>query len=65
LLADARESWDNCGDVHDSIERAVKLNAPMSLRDGGIIREGYHAGIDELRKASMEGKGWIASLETK
>jgi DNA mismatch repair protein MutS len=63
LLADARESWDNCGDVHDSIEGAVKLDAPMALRDGGIIREGYHAGIDELRKASTEGKGWIASLE--
>ena len=37
----------------------------MSLRDGGMIREGYHAGVDELRKASTEGKGWIASLEAK
>jgi DNA mismatch repair protein MutS len=30
-----------------------------------MIREGYHAGVDELRKASTEGKGWIASLEAK
>jgi DNA mismatch repair protein MutS len=65
LLADARGSWDNCRDVHDAIEQAIKLDAPISLRDGGIIREGYHAGIDELRKASTEGKGWIASLEAK
>ena len=65
LLAGVRESWDDCRDVHDAIEQAVKPDAPMSLRDGGVIREGYHAGVDELRKASTEGKGWIASLEAK
>ena len=65
LLAGARESWDDCRDVHDAIEQAVKPDAPMSLRDGGMIRERYHAGVDELRKASREGKGWIASLEAK
>ncbi len=65
LLAAVRDSWDDCRDVHDAIEQAVNPDAPMSLRDGGIIREGYHAGIDELRKASTEGKGWIASLEAK
>ncbi len=65
LLAAVRESWDDCGDVHDAIEQAVKPDAPMALRDGGVIREGYHAGVDELRKASTEGKGWIASLESK
>lgn len=65
LLADVRESWDDCRDVHDTIEQAIKPEAPMSLRDGGVIQEGYHAGVDELRKASTEGKGWIASLEAK
>jgi DNA mismatch repair protein MutS len=65
LLTAVRESWDDCRDVHDSIEQAIKPEAPMSLRDGGVIREGYHAGIDELRKASTEGKGWIAALEAK
>ena len=65
LLADLRDSWDDCRDVHDAIEQAIKQDAPMALRDGGVIREGYHAGVDELRKASTEGKGWIASLEAK
>jgi DNA mismatch repair protein MutS len=65
LLTNVRESWDDCRDVHDAIEQAIKPDAPISLRDGGLIREGYHAGIDELRKASTEGKGWIASLEAK
>lgn len=65
LLADLRTSWDDCRDVHDAIEQAIKQDAPMALRDGGVIREGYHAGVDELRRASTEGKGWIASLEAK
>lgn len=65
LLAELRASWDDCRDVHDAIEQAIKQDAPMALRDGGVIREGYHAGVDELRKASTEGKGWIASLEAK
>ena len=56
---------DDCRNVHDAIEQTIKPDAPMSLRDGGIIREGYHPGVDELRKASTEGKGWIASLEAK
>ena len=65
LLTDLRESWDNCQDVHDAIEQAINPNAPMSIRDGGLVREGYHSGVDELRKASTEGKGWIATLEGK
>jgi DNA mismatch repair protein MutS len=65
LLADVRESWDDCRDVHDAIAQAVKPDAPMALRDGHVIREGYHAEVDELRKASTEGKNWIASLEAK
>jgi DNA mismatch repair protein MutS len=65
LLTDIRESWDDCRDMHDAIEQTIKPNAPMSLRDGGIIREGHSAEVDELCKASTEGKGWIASLEAK
>ena len=65
MLTALRESWDDCHDVQELIEQAVNPDAPMSIRDGGIIRAGYHAGVDELRKASTEGKGWIASLEAK
>lgn len=65
LLAAVRESWDDCRDVYDAVEQAIKPDAPLSLRDGGTIREGYDPMVDELRKASTEGKGWIASLEAK
>ena len=65
MLTEVRESWDNCRDAQDLIEQAISPDAPISSRDGGMIREGYHAGVDELRKARTEGKGWIASLEAK
>lgn len=63
LLAERRDSWDDCRDLFDAIEQALDPDAPLSLRDGGLIRAGFHPGVDELRKARTEGKGWIATLE--
>jgi len=65
LLAGFKHSWDNAQDVYDLIEQAILPEAPPSSRDGGLIKEGYHAGVDELRKAGREGKGWITALEAR
>ena len=65
LLAERRESWDECRDLYELIEQAIDPDAPFSVRDGAVIRSGYHPDVDELRKARTEGKGWIASLEAK
>jgi DNA mismatch repair protein MutS len=65
LFVDARASWDDGRDLHDLIEHAIQPNAPSSVRDGNLIKEGYHAGVDELRKATKEGKQWIAGIESK
>jgi DNA mismatch repair protein MutS len=65
LLVERRDQWDDSRDLYDLIEQAIDPDAPLSIRDGGIIRSGYHPGVDELRKAHMEGTGWIAALEVK
>ncbi|HJT19633.1 MAG TPA: DNA mismatch repair protein MutS [Nitrospira sp.] len=65
LLRSVRDDWDDCRDLEELIEQAIHPDAPISVADGGVIREGYHAGVDELRKARTEGKTWIATLETK
>lgn len=65
MLKNLAGVWDNAIDIHDLIDRAIDPEAPLSSRDGGIFHDGYHAGVDELRKASKEGKGWIAALEVK
>lgn len=65
LLAGQRDQWDDCRDLSDLIEAAIDPDAPLALRDGNVIRAGYHPGVDELRKARAEGKDWIVALETK
>jgi DNA mismatch repair protein MutS len=51
--------------VKDLIQNAVIDSPPISLKDGGIIKEGYHAEADELRNISRKGKDYIAELEAK
>lgn len=65
LLCDVRASWDNAQDLYDLIERAIRPDAPLSIRDGNTITDGYDPTIDELRKTSREGKNWIAAIEAK
>ena len=63
LLADLRARIDPLHDVVELIGRAIVDDPPFVLREGGLIRSGYHAELDELRRISREGKGWIARLE--
>jgi DNA mismatch repair protein MutS len=65
LLTKQRLQWDDCRDLYDVIESAISPEAPMALREGNVIQAGYHAGVDELRKARAEGKDWMAELEAK
>ncbi len=73
LLGEARseelrgvyDGLDPLGDLYDLIKRAIDPEAPISVTDGGIIRTGYHADVDELRSAKTEGKNWIAQVEQR
>ena len=64
-LREIGSSMDECSELREDIERAIVDDAPVSVRDGGVIRSGYHARLDELREASSNGKRWIAELEAK
>ncbi len=63
MLADIRNGWDDCRDVHEMLEQAIAPDAPISVRDANVIREGFHSQVDTLRKRKHEGKDWIAALE--
>ncbi len=52
-------------ELAELLARAVVDEPPLAVRDGGIFREGYHAVLDELRVASIEGKNWIAALQDR
>ncbi len=51
--------------VTDLISRAIADDPPVSLKEGGLIREGFDPELDSLRSEAREGREWIASLEAK
>ena len=63
FLKDRSEAWDDLAALASKIERAIQPDAPVTVKDGGIIRDGFHAALDELRVISRDGKAWIADLE--
>jgi len=74
LLLDGRESRllssvyagiDEMPDILSLIEGSIAEDAPLTIREGGIIKEGYDPKLDELIAISRDGKKWIAALEQK
>ncbi|MFQ5893093.1 MAG: DNA mismatch repair protein MutS, partial [Nitrospinota bacterium] len=65
LLAAMREQWDPCEDVAATVEEAIEEDPPLALTEGGVIKSGFHAELDELRRIGREGKGTIARLEAE
>ena len=49
----------------EKLSRAVVDDPPMPLKDGGIFQDGFDSELDELRKASREGKSWIGELQER
>ncbi|MFU2015168.1 DNA mismatch repair protein MutS [Peribacillus butanolivorans] len=60
VLAD---KLDPCEEVTDLLETALVENPPLSVKEGNIIRDGFHTELDTYRDASRNGKTWIAQLE--
>ena len=54
---------DQCADVCELIEQALVADPPLAVREGGYIREGYSAELDELIGICRDVRGWIARLE--
>ena len=58
-----REELDPLEDLTALLDRAIHPDAPVVITEGGIIREGYSAILDEYREAQTNGKQWILDLE--
>ncbi len=59
------ESLTLCQGVVDRIQTALVDEPPAGAADGGMIREGYHAELDELRALARSGKDWVARMQQK
>lgn len=65
MLTDLWGELDPLEDVRELIDRAIIDDPPITLRDGGIIKDGFHEEADKLRSAKTEGKNWLADLELR
>ena len=59
------DNIDELDDLKELLEKSLIEDAPMSVKDGDIIKSGYNSEVDELRGAKLHGKEWIAKLENQ
>lgn len=64
-LKEAAQNLDTLEDLYDLIERSIVEEPPIAIREGGMIKEGFHEEVDQLKHAKTEGKTWLAQLEAK
>jgi len=62
-LIELEAKLDLCPEIRSDIESALVDEPPMLTSDGGLIREGYHAQLDEWRDLARGGKDWIARYQ--
>ncbi|QDT67557.1 DNA mismatch repair protein MutS [Planctomycetes bacterium MalM25] len=59
------ERIDLCGDLRDRLTAALADECPTTSREGGFIREGFSAELDECRQLMAGGKQWMAGYQAK
>ena len=65
LMREIHAGIDPLTDIRELIERAIVADPPLTIREGGIIREGYDPELDGLIAIMRDGRQWIAALEEK
>lgn len=63
LLVQTQEEMDALEDIWQLIDASIEEEAPISVREGGILKNGYKEDIDKLREARTNGKTWLADIE--
>ena len=58
-----QKKLDPCEELTDLLEKSIMDDPPISVKEGGIIKDGFNEELDTYRDASRNGKSWIAELE--
>ena len=56
---------DEMKDIFELIEQAIEEDAPLSVREGRLIKDGYHQTVDHLRQVKEKGASWLMEIEAK
>ena len=65
VLAGLRGSMESFPQIRELIERAIVEAPPLTLREGGMIRDGHSSELDELRGLAAKGKSWLMEFERR
>ncbi len=65
LFTDLLSRVGDFTELTDLLQRAVVDEPPITIKEGGMIRDGFNEQLDTLRSASREGKNWLAELEAR
>jgi len=65
IIDEIYQDFDTLSDIYSLLLASVNEEAPFTLRDGNIIKDGYSEEVDQLRAAKEKGSEWIHELETK
>lgn len=65
LLKELYDEIDTLEELCQLISASITEEPPIAMKEGGIIKEGYHEQVDMLRNAKVEGKTWLAELEAE
>ncbi len=64
-IQELRENLADHGELAHLLDKALVKDPPHTVREGGVIREGFDMELDKLRDLSRNGKGYIATLEAQ
>lgn len=64
-LIQLHENMDEMFDIYKLIEESIEEDAPLSVREGKIIKSGYHETVDHLRQVKDKGASWLMEIEAK
>ena len=63
LLAELESQLAELPELVELLKRSIVEEPPLAIKEGGLIRDGFDSGLDELRTATRGGKDWIAKLQ--
>jgi DNA mismatch repair protein MutS len=65
LLREMQTRLEVCPELREMLENALTSNPPINAREGGIIRRGYNADLDQLHEDRSNGKAWMLKFQAE
>ena len=62
-IADIYDKLDTLSDIYEIIDRSIVEEPPLTIKESGIIKDGFDKDIDHFREAGTNGKSWLAKME--